>query len=108
MVPEARSYLSRANRSLNVHRIRRACGVLASTGGVWIRHADAVDLSFLRPEDEFCVKLKKLSAEWWQLPPDFEANNDLGEGNIACETLDDCLHHRSRTSTCLPGRNSRS
>ncbi|KAF2869095.1 hypothetical protein BDV95DRAFT_578360 [Massariosphaeria phaeospora] len=95
--PSARSTLTR-------HGARVACW--PSTGGVWIKHADVVDLDFLglnrlrdvprhlnnpTAEDAFCKKLTLNGAEWWKLPPDFESRNALGADKFACRTLEECF-----------------
>ncbi|KAF2827969.1 hypothetical protein CC86DRAFT_369148 [Ophiobolus disseminans] len=89
--------------SLLKHGARIACW--PSTGGVWIKHADLVDLNFLglsrfldtsrqfdqAAEDNFCTKLKMLGAEWWALPAQFEDRKHLGEKQFACDTLESCF-----------------
>lgn len=76
-----------------------------SSGGIWIKHADLVEMEFLSlnrlkstprqynqtAEDEFCTKLKMVGAEWWQLPPDFGLRGHLGKRQYACETLESCF-----------------
>lgn len=76
-----------------------------STGGVWIKHADLVDLNFLglerqydtprqfnqTAEDEFCEQLRKVGAQWWRLPPSFEDRKHLGADQFTCATLEECF-----------------
>lgn len=85
------------------HGARVACW--PSSGGIWIKHADVVDLEFLgldrfdstprqfnqTAEDEFCSTLKMVGAEWWQLPPDFKRRGHLGKEQYGCETLESCF-----------------
>ena len=66
------------------HGARVACW--PSSGGVWIKAADIVDLDFLgldrlsdtarqfnqTSEDEFCTILTMVGASWWPIPPPFE------------------------------------
>ena len=85
------------------HGARVACW--PSSGGVWIKHADLVDLNFLKlsrledtprqfnqtAEDEFCTTLKLTGAEWWQLPASFEKRQHLGKDQFRCDTLEECF-----------------
>lgn len=94
--PIARSIVSK-------HKARVACW--PSSGGVWIKHADLVELDFLdldrfadtpqqfnqTAEDEFCKRLKMIGAEWWKLPAPFEERGHLGEKQFACDTIEDCF-----------------
>jgi hypothetical protein len=89
---------------ITIYGARVACW--PSSGGVWIKHADLVELDFMgvnrlrntlrqfnqTAEDEFCTKLKLVGADWWQLPPPFdEQRGHLGREQYACATLEDCI-----------------
>lgn len=76
-----------------------------STGGIWIKHADPLEIDFLgldrykevqrssphrgAAEDAFCNQLRMVGAQWWDLPPTFESRQ--GPDKFACETLEDCF-----------------
>lgn len=90
--------------SLVKHGARVACW--PSSGGVWIKQADIVDMEFLgldrfqdtprqfnqTAEDVFCTKLKMSGADWWELPPAFDGKRGhLGSEKFACETLETCF-----------------
>lgn len=76
-----------------------------SSGGIWIKDAELVDLDFLglsrfsntprqfnqTAQDQFCTTLKMVGAEWWNLPSSFEKREHLGKGQFACDTLETCL-----------------
>lgn len=78
-----------------------------SVGGVWIKHAELVDLDFLgldrsshthrrlpvnqTEEDEFCTRLQLVGAEWWRLPASFDRRQHLGKDQFACATLETCF-----------------
>lgn len=93
-----------ARSTLITHGARVACW--PSSGGVWIKHADVVDMEFLgvdrfedtpkqfnqTREDEFCTKLKMTGASWWSLPPTFEKKRGhLGKEMYRCGTLEACF-----------------
>lgn len=72
-----------------------------SSGGIWIKLADLVELDFLEldrwndtprqsnqtREDEFCTLLEMIGAEWWELPPSAQQHR----GNLRCATLETCF-----------------
>jgi hypothetical protein len=91
-MPTIRSRLTR-------YGARVACW--PSTGGIWIKHADPVDLKFLglnrfedtpkqmydaKKEDAFCTALKMTGADFWRLPLRME-HKQPG----ACETIEACF-----------------
>lgn len=71
-----------------------------SSGGIWIKHADPVEMKFLgldrfrdtkkmydaKKEDDFCTSLKMTGANWWSLPLDLEHKKPG-----ACETIEACF-----------------
>lgn len=95
-VPTLRSEIFR-------HGSRVACW--PSTGGIWIKHADLIEMTFLNlpldedvprqaeqeAEDAFCLKLMMVGAERWRFPPCFEDREELGKNQFACDTLEDCF-----------------
>ncbi|KAH7395050.1 hypothetical protein DE146DRAFT_658965 [Phaeosphaeria sp. MPI-PUGE-AT-0046c] len=94
--------------TLYKHGARVACW--PQSGGVWIKHADLVDLDHLglsRQQDTprqyddaaeaaFCSKLRAVGAEWWSLPPDFSAREHLGDEQFKCKTLETCFEPQVR------------
>jgi hypothetical protein len=91
-LPTARSRLTR-------HGARVACW--PSTGGVYVEHADIIDMHFLglnrfadtdrsynvTAEDEFCTTLKMLGTDWWSFPLRPEQMNP----GKPCTTLETCF-----------------
>ncbi|RYF35763.1 MAG: hypothetical protein EOO38_28640, partial [Cytophagaceae bacterium] len=97
-----------ARSRLRKYGARVACW--PSTGGVWIKDAELVDLDFLglsrirdtprqsdtaAAEDKFCTTLKMLGADWWSLPPRLEQKRKGREigglGENGCDTLETCF-----------------
>lgn len=82
-------------------RDRVACW--PSARGVWIKHAELVDLDFLglsgwgheprqlpinqTEEDALCKRLQLVGAQWWGLPTACEQRDHLGKDQFACVTL---------------------
>ncbi|KAF2131382.1 hypothetical protein P153DRAFT_194207 [Dothidotthia symphoricarpi CBS 119687] len=101
--PGATSAEPVSRSSLVKYGARVACW--PSSGGIWIKHADLVDLNFLglsriedtprqfnqTAEDEFCTKLKMTGPEWWKLPATFGEREHLGKEQFTCDTLEDCF-----------------
>jgi hypothetical protein len=76
-----------------------------STGGVWVKNVDLVEMDFLglnrlghtprqfnqTDEDEFCGRFRAIGAHWWTLPPKFEERAHLGDDQFKCQTLEECF-----------------
>jgi hypothetical protein len=76
-----------------------------STGGVWVKNLDLVEMEFLglnrlghtprqfnqTAENEFCGRLRAIGAQWWKLPPRFEERAHLGDDQFKCQTLEECF-----------------
>jgi hypothetical protein len=93
-IPKMRSRLIRGGA-------RVACW--PSTGGIWLKQADLVDMDFLglnrfadtpkqhtynaHAEDQFCTLMKMLGADFYKLPLRAEKRRP----GIACETLESCF-----------------
>jgi hypothetical protein len=87
-----------ARSTITKHGARVACW--PSTGGIWIKHANLLDMNFLdldrfedtprqpdhAAEDEFCTRLRLVGADWWRFPLRLE-----NKKNETCNTLETCF-----------------